>query len=209
MKKAEKLIETEIEVAGEDENEIEKAVVKINKRADEMQKKAEAEIDEKVKGTRSNLVVSVINAKKSIRNRYSIWKMRTRYTSYRRRWSIRMRKISTKVGEALNDAKDDVEVKVALDKAKDETLKIETNIKTSIEKFIKVELPAVDMIKEKKEEFENIVKIAGEEVKKQIKGVKIFSNIAELKVKANQDIKVMKDKMTKILIKTVDTKKAT
>lgn len=117
-----------------------------------------------------------------------------------------MRKISTKVGEALNDAKDDVEVKVALDKAKDETKKIEENIKVSIEKFKKTEIPKVDMIKEKKTEFENIVNKAAEEVKKQIKGVKIFSNIAELKVKANEDMKRMKDKMTKIVIKTKDTK---
>jgi len=206
MGKQEVLIEKEIEAAGEDENEIEKVVIKINKKADEMIKKAEAEVDEYVKGTKSNLSNTITFAKRNIRNRVSMWRMKTRYTSYRRRWAIRMRKISTKVGTALNEAKDDVEVKVALDKAKEETLKIESNIKSSTEKFIKTELVAVEMLPERKVEFETMVKAAGDEVKQQIKGVKIFSAIAELKVNANKQLKDMKDKMTKVLIKTKDVK---
>lgn len=207
VKKAEREVEKEIDET-EDETKMEDIVVKINKKAEEMKKKMEAEVVERAKGAQSNIGSAIATATKQIRNRISIWRVRTRYRTFRRRWSLRLRKVSEKVGKALNDVKDDEEVEKVLGEAKAETTKVETNIKESLEKFQKVELPKEEMVEEKKKEFEAVVKKAAEEVRSKIKGVKIFENIARLKVTANKEMRQMKDKMSKVIVKATETKAA-
>lgn len=126
---------------------------------------------------------------------------------FRNKWRLNLKRISIKVGKALNEVKDDEEVNKVLVEAKEQATKIEKSIKEGVEKFTK-DLPKAEVVEVKRVEVEKILKRTADEVKSKLKGIHIFSDIAKLKVGANKKMKELKDKMSKAIVKAKDDAKA-
>ena len=94
-----------------------------------------------------------------------------------RKWQIGLKAASDKVGTALGEVKDDTDVDTALTEAKAEASGIESTITSEVAAFVN-DLPNQAIGAKKKEEFEAVLKKAGDDIKAKLTGVTIFADIA-------------------------------
>ena len=88
-----------------------------------------------------------------------------------------MKAASDKVGQALNEVKDDAEVASTLTTAKGDATTLEGNIDSELGAYVAA-LPNKVIAEKKKQEFEAVLTKAAEDVKSKLTGVHIFADIA-------------------------------
>jgi hypothetical protein len=134
---------------------------------------------------------------------YANWSMKSKVFSFSKQWEMDLNQVSEQVGTALNAVKSDDDVDGTLTQATAKSGEIEGAITANLETF-KAELAEEAASEEKKAEFEAALKAAAEEARSKVAGVKIFSDIASLKVAANKKTREIKDAMSKAIVEATE-----
>jgi len=137
---------------------------------------------------------------------YANWSMKSKVFSFTKKWAMDLNQVSEQVGTALNAVKSDDDVAETLNKATAKSGEIEGAITAALESF-KADIAAEEASEEKKAEFEAALKAAAEEAQSKVSGVKIFSDIASLKVAANKKTREIKDAMSKAVVEATEDSK--
>jgi len=168
-----------------------------------LRSQAEKKLSTIEEAARGDVATEVAEVLKKMKSGYSKWSMKSKVFSFSNKWKINLKKVSEKVGPALNDDKDDEDVQTILKQAADQTTKIQDAITANIETF-KAELKDEAADEATKAEFEAALRAAGDEVKSKLSGIKIFSDIAKWKAAANKKTKEIKDTMSRAVVQATE-----
>jgi hypothetical protein len=161
-----------------------------------------ADIQQTTANATSNLAGAATEATEKIHSKLAEIKVAgaVRRCGTKARWALK--KISGGVGQALNLSSNDAETSTALADAKKQAAAVEADMQLEIDAVIAT-LPASGVAPEKKARYTELMEDAKADVKLELGGIQVFTEIAESKIESNVKMTQLKKELDSTLSKAV------